>query len=331
MADSPLLSICIPTYNRAAPLSQALNAIIAQLTNKSLCEQIEIVVSDNASSDDTQELVMRLKAANPHIHLIYLCHQRNLGPDANIYAAAKAAQGVFVYILSDDDVLLPGALAKLLTELATTPELAALCPNSCFTNNGMRETATPTFSIDSDYLVFDKNEVLTRLGVMLTFLSCLVFRSDTLSEKDYTDRLGTSLLQSFIFLEVLARGDGCLFIKQPCLAVRTNDAVSYDLFEVFGTNFHALMKYAKQLEFSPDTVDAVLCTQAKWLAGMVYHFKRTGSYRWSFGGTAADLGRLWSMYKRHPLALGRVLVAIMLPPNVFAAVSGLFRRARSAS
>ena len=54
--QSPLLSVCIPTYNRKAYLSQALDALSSHLS-ATMRELVEIVISDNASSDGTEDLV----------------------------------------------------------------------------------------------------------------------------------------------------------------------------------------------------------------------------------------------------------------------------------
>ena len=47
--NKPLLSICIPTYNRSYYLKECLDCIVCQFRDKEVCDQVEIVISDNAS------------------------------------------------------------------------------------------------------------------------------------------------------------------------------------------------------------------------------------------------------------------------------------------
>ena len=55
--NKPLLSICIPTYNRAHYLKECLGSIVAQFDDRDVRDNVEVVVSDNASPDNTRELV----------------------------------------------------------------------------------------------------------------------------------------------------------------------------------------------------------------------------------------------------------------------------------
>ena len=71
---SPILSICIPTYNRAQYLEVSLDALIVELQDFS--DQVEIVVSDNASTDTTREIVERAKMRFAHIS--YSRNEENL-------------------------------------------------------------------------------------------------------------------------------------------------------------------------------------------------------------------------------------------------------------
>ena len=53
--EKPLLCICIPTYNRSKNIKRSLDSIVNQ--NEFLNRTVEIVISDNASADDTEEVV----------------------------------------------------------------------------------------------------------------------------------------------------------------------------------------------------------------------------------------------------------------------------------
>ena len=79
MIDKPLLSICIPTYNRAEFLKDALDSILRQI-NENNKDKVEICISDNASEDNTEELVEEYQKKSP-IPIIYHKNEKNMGAD----------------------------------------------------------------------------------------------------------------------------------------------------------------------------------------------------------------------------------------------------------
>ncbi len=113
--DSPLLSICIPTYNRAGYIRDCLDSIISQFTDPEMQKRVEIVISDNASSDNTTEVVKEYQAKYPTI--LYSRSETNLGFDRNFLNVINHAQGKYCFSIGDDDAFLPGSIAYLLKEL----------------------------------------------------------------------------------------------------------------------------------------------------------------------------------------------------------------------
>jgi glycosyltransferase involved in cell wall biosynthesis len=102
------ISICIPTYNRASLLENCLNSIIQG--NQFSENDFEICISDNCSTDNTQEIV---QSAQKKISINYSRGSSNIGMARNFLKVVDMAIGEFVWIIGDDDLLLPGALIKL--------------------------------------------------------------------------------------------------------------------------------------------------------------------------------------------------------------------------
>ena len=97
--DKPLVSIIIPIYNRANYLEKAIESVLKQTY-----ENIEIIVSDNASTDNTMEVMQKYKD-NPKIK--YFRNKKNIGMAPNWKKALyEYAKGEFAMILSDDDYLI---------------------------------------------------------------------------------------------------------------------------------------------------------------------------------------------------------------------------------
>jgi len=114
--NSVLLSICIPTYNRAEPLKEAVESVLAQAAEVR-AEELEIIISDNASTDETDAVVNKLqKNAKPAIK--YYKNEKNVGMDNNCQLLIERACGRYVWLLGSDDLLAAGSLKSVLRELA---------------------------------------------------------------------------------------------------------------------------------------------------------------------------------------------------------------------
>ena len=102
------LSICIPTYNRAPHLSNCLQSIISMRKPKGF--QFEICISDNGSNDNSKEIVNNAKK---DIDINYNKNESNLGIARNFLKVVSMANGEFVWLIGDDDLLLPHTLDTL--------------------------------------------------------------------------------------------------------------------------------------------------------------------------------------------------------------------------
>jgi glycosyltransferase involved in cell wall biosynthesis len=114
-----LVSIGIPTYDRADSLRRALGSAIDQTHG-----ELEIVVSDNGSSDGTRALCEEWAARDQRVR--YLRQEVNRGPIANFNAVIAALGGDHVLLLADDDWLEPDYVERCLAELAARPDHAVV-------------------------------------------------------------------------------------------------------------------------------------------------------------------------------------------------------------
>ena len=87
-----LLTIAIPTYNGAKTIRNALDILLPQCT-----DEIELVISDNTSTDETPEIIPEYQKLYP---IRYIRNKINIGPDANFLQCMKLASGKFTYLLS---------------------------------------------------------------------------------------------------------------------------------------------------------------------------------------------------------------------------------------
>ena len=115
-AGKPLLSVLIPTYNHGRFLRQCVQSVLDQGL-----DDIEILVLDNASTDETPQ-VMEGFAREPRVR--YMRNRYNYGPGYNWENGLWIAQGRYFTFLSADDYFNPGHLARLLPMLQAHPEVA---------------------------------------------------------------------------------------------------------------------------------------------------------------------------------------------------------------
>ena len=112
MTSRPLLSVCIPTYNRAGFLRECL----ASLCKDGVEDLVEVVVSDNASSDDTIAVLEEFSLTLPMRHVV---QAENIGADRNFDAVIAFAQGEYCWLLGSDDVVESNTLRKMIALLQT--------------------------------------------------------------------------------------------------------------------------------------------------------------------------------------------------------------------
>ena len=112
MAEDKILSICIPTYNRAKVIDRLFQNISKEIDG--VAEAVEVCVSDNASTDETQSLLNKWKKMLP---LRYNINNSNLGYDINVLKAIELAQGKFIWLMGDDDLIVQGSLKRLIKNL----------------------------------------------------------------------------------------------------------------------------------------------------------------------------------------------------------------------
>jgi len=114
----PLLSICIPTYNRSRYLKSNLLAIFNQVKGK---DDIEIIISNNCSTDETESV------AKPYLNIPFVKYYKqveNIGGIKNILKLAKEyANGEFCWIIGDDDFIVKGAIERVITIIKKYPNI----------------------------------------------------------------------------------------------------------------------------------------------------------------------------------------------------------------
>jgi glycosyltransferase involved in cell wall biosynthesis len=129
--STPTVSIGIPVFNGGRMLRQALDSLLAQTFT-----DFEIVISDNASTDETQEICEQYAAADPRIR--YYRNDTNLGARPNFNRVFELSRGEFFRWNSHDDWVAPAYIERCVSALRHDPEAVA-----CYTGmSRVREDGT---------------------------------------------------------------------------------------------------------------------------------------------------------------------------------------------
>lgn len=111
------MSIAVATYNRAHLIGRTLDSLLAQSVG-----DFELLISDDASSDDTREVCRHYVDRDPRVH--YFRGERRIGLGGNCSRVLSMARGEFVVLAGDDDIYEPTFLERLLAEMRRYPALS---------------------------------------------------------------------------------------------------------------------------------------------------------------------------------------------------------------
>jgi glycosyltransferase involved in cell wall biosynthesis len=115
----PIVSVCIPVYNGAKYLTETLESLLKQSL-----KNIEILISDNASTDSTMDIASVFAAKDARI--VILSNETNLGYCKNIISTVNTAKSEIVAIFHADDIYHPDILKQEYKILKTNPDVSGV-------------------------------------------------------------------------------------------------------------------------------------------------------------------------------------------------------------
>lgn len=124
--NQPCVSICIPTYNAERTVMSTLQSILNQTYHN-----LEILVVDNASTDNTVSLLGQITDSRVAIHR----NERNIGAEANFSQCIELASGEYIAIFHADDLYLPNMVEKQVRVLIDNPSVGAVFTLASFIND----------------------------------------------------------------------------------------------------------------------------------------------------------------------------------------------------
>lgn len=239
MSDQ-LLTIAIPTFNRAEYLDLCLMRISEELDSLSADWQklVTVYVSNNASTDNTDKVISRYEFKNLRAFKV-VNNADNIGADRNIVQCYTSATTPYVWILGDDDVILPGKL-RVILNILKKEDIDILYVNGYGYSNsylsepkrGRGKTGVSEYSSALDFV--------RRTHIMLTFISALIVRSSIRIEIFRSLVEGSNLSQLSWVFTLVRDGRKFVIVEDRVYAGKIANSGGYGAIEIFGNNLSSI-------------------------------------------------------------------------------------------
>jgi len=179
------LSICIATFNRGALIGATLESIIAQTTN-----DCEVVILDGASTDDTERVVAEYSRRSDRLR--YVRQDRNNGMDRDFDRVVQLARGEYCWLMSDDDLLKPGAVAAVLEALRRNYSLVVVAIEIRDSDlSTVLLPCRPNFDSARVYGPDEMDRLFDEAGHHVTYIACVVIKRSIWLDREREPYYGT--------------------------------------------------------------------------------------------------------------------------------------------
>ncbi len=216
------LSICIPTYNFAEFIGETLQSILGQSP-----AGVEVLVLDSGSTDATPEIVRSFQQNFPALQ--YYRREKRGGIDKDLAETVSLARGEYCWLMSSDDTLIPGAIARVLDEIGLGHDIY-LCNRVECDRNLLPVKERPWFPRrvgDSQFDLSARSDLLAyfdaaqSIGALFSYISSIVVRRSRWDEAGYDEVLGGTNYAHVFRLFSIARSGGRLkYISKPLVLCR---------------------------------------------------------------------------------------------------------------
>jgi abequosyltransferase len=330
------ISLCIPTYNREPELRELLASVARQ---KPHGLEVEVVISDNASKDDTSAVVDAF--ASSGIPVVYQRLPENIGFDRNILNVVSLATGDYCWLFGSDDILEDDAFARLEQVFARFPAPTGISVGS----NGYapdlshriphRDHISTDFAGDTE--LHGRNAILEGIGPWgMGYISIIIVRREAWSRAAATlpiERFINGYIHAYLVAGLIAEDSTWVCVPDRIVGWRSGnesvvkhneftrtrlDIIGYDqaVGETLGRSspgYHSIMRKV-----------ATFYIRAHFLTA-----KRHGA---GLGYWKQAVPMALSYYWRYPSFWVRVLPIALLPRPLFLLLSkvlkAVFKRAR---
>ena len=271
MAGSrPLLTLAIPTFNRSPFLTELLNCLLPQFTGE---QRAELIVSDNASTDDTEAVVASY--AGRGLAVRYIRNAENIGADRNFLQCLDLASGKYVWVMGHDDLVAPGAIASILS-LIEQQEYDLIYLSSVGFSGDQRPAPRHDYLGRFAEIVTDGEYFLEKVNALIGLISVNIINKDRLlasTHPDIAELCESNLIQVGWLFPVIHRRCRVLYIFERLVFYRHFNSGGWGICEVFGLRLHTIARryFADEPSLAESLMNGVL---RYWLPDVIVDMRR---------------------------------------------------------
>ena len=214
-----LLSICIATYNREAFICKTLESIIPQLDN-----DIEIIIVDGGSTDNTEKIVFEYKQQCNSIKYFKL--DKKGGIDQDYDKAVQLSNGKYCWLFSDDDIIKTNALIEIKTKILTDPSLIIV--NAELRSLDLKKVLKKKYLNIHENNEFESNantfeDFFLKNAEYLSFIGCVIIKREIWMSRERVRYYNTRFIHvGIIFQELLP--NRIIVLHQSYIIIRLGNA-----------------------------------------------------------------------------------------------------------
>lgn len=287
MSKEPILSVCIPIYNRIYYLRRTLERLL--LDKELFVEEIQLYISDNCSTDDLQSVCNEFKEKG--LNLEYHRNSENLNMDGNFANCFRNARGKYTLLLGSDEMPLPNFFKVILPVLQGG-------------DYGLIHLDQQKSGSGDEVVYNNSDNFLVNVNYWITFISGNIVASEYINRIDLDSYRGTFFTQVPVYLEAACRSNQNVIIKGKFYDDK-NDGENnggYNLFQVFVSNLFAIFEsFVDKGLLSKDSYEKIKRIEFKeflvsWIFSILVFKKNKNFIR------SNDWGIIWDYYGFKPYA-----------------------------
>lgn len=251
------VSVMVPTYNAQAFISECLESILIQDY-----PNIEVVISDDSSTDATVVVLERYKELYPD-KIVLNVNSINLGITKNCNTAIRLCHGEYVCFFAGDDVMLPGKISRQVAELESDDD-ASLCYHQVETFNNEDNRILEVTELHRT--IFSFIDIIERGG--LPGANSIMTRRDHIPPGGYNEKI-PAVSDWLFFIELALRGR-ILFIPEILARYRKHgEGCSAKADYLVGETLETVDIISRRFAENPKIVSSSRKAKRRYLLGSV--------------------------------------------------------------
>jgi abequosyltransferase len=231
--NNKILTIAIPTWNRSEKLKESLDWLLPQIIDYK--DSIELIISDNASTDNTMEILDNVKINYPNLDIKFNKQPVNTGFYGNFKKCIELASGKYLWLLSDDDFIFNGVIHQVMKILINN-HIGAIF---------LKDWTSDKLSIDDFNVNFvNQKQFFSDRPYRHSLISSIIFRNKLETESVLFSKLKDNALLGYaVFLNAVASFNNFAVLNGNSLLARNDDEIRFNALDIFVFDLNRVIEY----------------------------------------------------------------------------------------